>query len=112
MFREIKRKHQQRDPRVEVLFHVNVVKYIILILISTSRTIGANINLLCRLVVSVVINHFNGHSTYSKKKTQKLSKIDINIDWHQHYHWQPLTLSNIDKTLTFYGIVKKRFLLI
>ena len=85
MFREIKLKHQQRDPRVEVLFHVNVVKYIldisiILILISTSRTIGANINLRCRLVVSVVINHFNGHSTYSKKKTQKLSKIDINID--------------------------------
>ena len=67
------------------MLNVNVVKYIvdisiILILISTSRTIGANVDLLCRLVVSVVINHFNGHSTYSKKKMQKLSKIDINID--------------------------------
>ena len=91
MFREIKRKHQQRDPRVEVLFHINVVKYIvdisiILILISTSRTIGANINLLCLLIVSVAINDFNGQ--FSKKKTQKLKLIliltDINTTIDNH----------------------------
>ena len=70
MFREIKRKHQQRDPRVEVLFHVNV-KYIIIILISTSRTMGANINLLFILVVSVAINDFSVIVRIQRKKRRK-----------------------------------------